>query len=56
MHSSKRIVDCNAKPIEFVVSNLHPAITNRIIIMDLVLEVINKDPDKILVPYGKRLQ
>ena len=51
--SYERIISRNAELIEFFFSNLHPVIKNRIIIISLVSKVINKYPDKILVPYGK---
>ena len=36
-----------------MVSNIQPVITNRVIIMNLVLEVRNKYQDNIMVPRGK---
>ena len=56
MKSYKFFVACKAELIKVFVSNLHPVITNRIINMNLVLEVINKDPDEVILPYGKIFQ
>ena len=53
MKYSKSIISCNAEIIEFIVSNPHPVITSRVIIMDLLAGVRNKDQDMIIVPYGK---
>ena len=52
---SESIISFNEELIEVVVSNLHPVITNRVVIMDLVVEVKNKDRDNIMVTRGKRL-
>ena len=56
MHTSKIIVACNAKIIEFVVSNLHLVITNMVMIMCSVANVRIKYADKIIVHYGKIFQ
>ena len=48
------IIPCNAELIEVFVIKFQPVITNRVIIMNSVVKVTNKDPDKIVVPYGKR--
>ena len=42
--------------IECFVSNLHPVIINRVIIMDCVLNAKNKYPDNIIMSFGKRFQ
>ena len=56
MQYSKRIIDFNTKLIEFIVSNLHPVITNRAIIMGPEVNVRIKYPDNIMVSFGKRFQ
>ena len=42
--------------IEVVISNIHPVITKRFIIIDYIFKISNKGPDEVLVPYGKRFQ
>ena len=39
-----------------VVSNLRPVISNRLIIMGLIVKVRNKDPYNMTVPYGNRFR
>ena len=50
------IVARNSELIEVVIINLHPVITNRVIIMDSLLNVSTKYPDKILMYFGNMFQ
>ena len=56
MQSYKRIIARNTKLVEVVASNLQPVISNRVIIMNLVLNVINKYTDNIMIYFGKRFK
>ena len=49
-HSYKIMVACNAKLVEVFVSNLHPFIINRMIIMGPLVKVIIKYSDNTLFP------
>ena len=53
---SKIIITFITELIEIIIINLHRVITNEATIMDSVLEVINKDPDKMMVLFGNILQ
>ena len=53
---SKIIIIHYAGHVEVIVSNPHPIITNRIIIVDSIFKIGNKVLDEILFPKGNGLQ
>ena len=53
---SKTIIIFHAEVIEVVISNLHPVTTNRVIIIGSIFKIVNKVPDKVLVPKRKGFQ
>ena len=54
--SSKIILDRNVELIEVVISNLHPAITNSVIVMDSVYDERKKYTDNNMMLYWNRFQ
>ena len=46
----------NTELIKVFISNLHPVITNGVIIIDFVFKIGNKGPNKIILPFVKRFQ
>ena len=54
--SRKFVIIFHAEIIEVAVSNIHPIITNRVIIIGYLFKIVNKGPDEALVPYGKIFQ
>ena len=52
MQTYKIIIIFYAEIIELYVSNIHPVISNRVIIIGSIIKIFNKGPDEVLVLYG----
>ena len=56
MQPSKIIIIFHAEIIKVIISNIHPFINNRFIIIGSIFRIVNKAPDEVLVPKRKRFQ